>query len=525
MKQLILATILILVSFSATAQDCPMVWNDEFDGPGIDDSKWEFFQGFGVHTIQPQCVGYRQACYTDEDVWIEEGVAVFRTREDGGKYKTSWLWTTDRFTRTYGYYEIRTKFTDLEATGQWNAFWLYPNDNDKAYDGNLDTGVEVDIYEYPWMDDGTNHAVAWGGSVQTYPNIPRLAGLREGFHTFGVDWQPEGYTFYRDGEVIWETDQGVGRSPLKIIVSVEIQNGLFGGSMNIDNDAHLLPDYWYVDYVRVYECKPDFSSSSCEELEGVCCDSGDTCDGGVIQVSSDCGACCVGGTCQAGGGGDSCSDKNGICCNSDQTCEGGTVEGADDCSTCCIGGTCTDVSETCSDKDGDCCEFDEVCSGGSYDAATDCDNCCVGGTCEAVSTGVCGDSNCDADECQTCPDDCSFNKCCGDGTCDGREDCESCAADCECAVCNDGICGENECNTCPDDCSVNACCGDGTCQSTLGETCDSCLDDCISIHEADNNPCDGTISISEMSAYLDKWKIGTVDMNNLMEVIILWKTV
>ncbi len=51
---------------------------------------------------------------------------------------------------------------------------------------------------------------------------------------------------------------------------------------------------------------------------------------------------------------------------------------------------------------------------------------------------------------------------CGDGTCSGFEDCDSCEADCgPCPVCGDDVCEPNEaCELCPEDCGACPCVAD-----------------------------------------------------------------
>lgn len=94
----------------------------------------------------------------------------------------------------------------------------------------------------------------------------------------------------------------------------------------------------------------------------------------------------------------------------------------------------------------------------------------------------CGDGLCNGTEnCMTCASDCgACPPMCGDGTCSGTESCTSCPPDCgACPTrCGDGSCnGTETCTTCSTDCG--ACpprCGDGACNG--GETCTSCSTDC-----------------------------------------------
>jgi hypothetical protein len=47
---------------------------------------------------------------------------------------------------------------------------------------------------------------------------------------------------------------------------------------------------------------------------------------------------------------------------------------------------------------------------------------------------------------------------------------------------------------------------------------------CSPVHAADNTPCDGTIRMAELSAYISLWKQGTaVSLASLMEAIRIWK--
>jgi len=81
-----------------------------------------------------------------------------------------------------------------------------------------------------------------------------------------------------------------------------------------------------------------------------------------------------------------------------------------------------------------------------------------------------------------------------------------------------------DCTTCPEDRGDCPVCGDGTCDA--GEDCTTCPEDCGEcqcIHDADNNPCDGVVSTEELSAYINEWKAGTVNIQDLMGGIVEWK--
>jgi beta-glucanase (GH16 family) len=72
--------------------------------------------------------------------------------------------------------------------------------------------------------------------------------LIEGFHDYGLLWTKEEYVFYVDGKEVWRTKAGgVSQVPEYLKLTEEI--GEWGG----DITKAQLPDYFEVDYVRVYE--------------------------------------------------------------------------------------------------------------------------------------------------------------------------------------------------------------------------------------------------------------------------------
>ncbi len=94
---------------------------------------------------------------------------------------------------------------------------------------------------------------------------------------------------------------------------------------------------------------------------------------------------------------------------------------------------------------------------------------------------------------------------CGDGSCNGNENCGSCSQDCgECRpppgeeYCGDGYCNRyDDCHNCPQDCGtcpeVNYC-GNGYCEGYRGEDCSSCEIDCGSCNWCGDGRCDGSES-------------------------------
>ncbi|MEZ4266201.1 MAG: hypothetical protein R3F39_07465 [Myxococcota bacterium] len=193
-----------------------------------------------------------------------------------------------------------------------------------------------------------------------------------------------------------------------------------------------------------------------------------------VSAGADCGPgfegdCCVDSTDDGTGAGTpGCEDPDvtDCVCALDPFC-------------CAVAWDAICVDEAINDCGTVCDPGGPVCGDGTCDGGEDCGTCADDcGACATCGDGICG--NTPGEACDTCPSDCG--SCCGDGVCDpaGDEDCATCEADCgACAACGDGICGNTPgeaCDTCPSDCG--SCCGDGVCVSTQGEDCSSCPSDC-----------------------------------------------
>lgn len=160
----------------------------------------------------------------------------------------------------------------------------------------------------------------------------------------------------------------------------------------------------------------------------------------------------------------------------------------------CLEGVSNGCGSDAECDDGNTCNGQETCNGGTCQAGTpiDCNdnNGCTTDNC-APATGLCGHASVNCDDNDPCTadgcnptDGCTHSSstdCCGDGSCDGSEDCNTCPSDCLIGGgpgCNNGVCeptaGE-DCLSCPADCngkqsgppSGRFCCGDGAGQNPL----------------------------------------------------------
>ncbi len=216
-----------------------LAWSDEFQGSAIDPSKWEVLGDYKR----------RDGYWVKEDSYLDgQGNLILRIKKDGDRYTCGAVRTKGRFEHRYGYWVCRCQFP--QQPGHWPAFWMMAGGVGKVGEGGRD-GTEIDIMEKPWRDDRTTQNLHWDGYGKDHKSAGlqfSVPGLNEGSHTFGLYWTPEEYVFYVDGLESWRTSAG-GVSQVSEWAKLTEEIGKWGG----DIAQASLPDYFTVDYVRVYD--------------------------------------------------------------------------------------------------------------------------------------------------------------------------------------------------------------------------------------------------------------------------------
>lgn len=228
-----------------------LVWSDEFDGTVINPNNWQR-QGDIVR---------QQGYWMKEDSYLNgQGQLVLRVMQDpaNGHYGSGAL--QGSFLRAFGYFEAKVKFPTQQ--GHWPAFWLMSNSEGQTNVIGGSAGAEIDIVEKAWLTDHLQQALHWNG----YPPSPLAGsdgiqvtnvGVNDGgWHLFAVDWTSTNYAFYVDGTLTWSTNSGgVSQVPEYMMLTEEVGN--FGAGPNAWGTGPitnaLLPDYFLVEYARVYD--------------------------------------------------------------------------------------------------------------------------------------------------------------------------------------------------------------------------------------------------------------------------------
>ena len=216
-----------------------LVWHDEFDGNALDLSKW---------TYRPDAMR-RNGWWNQKTISVDGfGHLIIRTIRERGKYLDGCVTTQGKFERAFGYYVARIQLQ--RQPGHWPAFWITGIGALKAGSKGGRLGAEIDIMEKPWLENRVQHTLHWnwyGLRGSSEGKVVQISETLDGFHTFGLLWQPDKYVFYVDGKETWRTASGVSLVPEFILLSDEI--GEWAGEISQAD----LPDQFAVDYVRVYD--------------------------------------------------------------------------------------------------------------------------------------------------------------------------------------------------------------------------------------------------------------------------------
>ena len=249
----------ILLPVTAQAQQCwDLVWSDEFNGPNIDLSKWEFeVNGWGGGNNELQY-------YTDrtENAQIINGALHIIGRQetytgpDGTRnYTSARLRTIFQGDWKYGRFEASIKLPT--GQGMWPAFWMLPTD--WVYGGWPLSG-EIDIMENvgfePDIVHGTLHyGDAWPNNSYTGASI-NVSNSSTQFHTYAVEWEENEIRWYVDG-VHYSTKTPADLNPkpwpfdqrFHLLLNLAI-GGNWPGS---PDGSTVFPQHYEIDYVRVYQ--------------------------------------------------------------------------------------------------------------------------------------------------------------------------------------------------------------------------------------------------------------------------------
>jgi beta-glucanase (GH16 family) len=172
--------------------------------------------------------------------------AAIQASTSGLSYTSGELNSFHSFVQTYGYFEMTAKMP--AGQGFWPAFWLMPASGQSV--------PEIDVVETrsnnPTNTSGTAHSPSMG----MISNNATVADTTAGFHTYGMDWEPDFITWYFDGQKVFQSATPADMNvPMYMIVNLAA-GGFGGGTDGVSSGQMQIQD------IRVYKALGDPSQPS-----------------------------------------------------------------------------------------------------------------------------------------------------------------------------------------------------------------------------------------------------------------------
>jgi beta-glucanase (GH16 family) len=211
MKKKLLYIIVFLSINSLSAQNWQLVWEDDFNGSSLDQSKWTHDIGTGSQYGMWGWGNGEKQYYQSQNTTVDSGIATITVKEEPNGIIDSWsatsyfssskITTKGLFNFRYGKVEARIKTIDGQAF--WPAFWMLPSNGSWPCDG------EIDIMEQ-WGNDYLTNNTSGAAHIGTCPysqsthfyetssSYISSGSYADDFHTYSVIWKEDTITWYVD---------------------------------------------------------------------------------------------------------------------------------------------------------------------------------------------------------------------------------------------------------------------------------------------------------------------------------------
>lgn len=239
---------------STPSGDWELMFSDEFADTVTDTAKWN-----NIYKDRGWKDGI-QTFWRPENM-VENGTSLsVKFKKDwNNAYSSGNYNTSGKFEMAYGYWECRMHV--VFPDGYQSAFWMMPSDGTLPgglADDTANDGAEIDIVEANSQSNEFATNLHWDG-YGAYHHSSHVDVAAPGLHNnwmnvFGLEWTPEYLKFYYNGNVVRTVTNSSHISQIK--EHAILSGGVFAGDW-VDGDilTASLPDWGYIDYIRVYKNK------------------------------------------------------------------------------------------------------------------------------------------------------------------------------------------------------------------------------------------------------------------------------
>jgi len=293
-----------------------LVWNDEFEAPSVDVSKWDVATGVNAwyqrasdrRWVEPQwfnepfapwlqagTINGERQYYSPNNVTVNDGVLQIQARRETvanpvgiydpqfHRYTSGKLNTADEFQFRFGIVRWRAQLP--AGQGMWPALWMLNAPNPWYWDD------EIDVMEargsLPNITTSAHHFKTGADRVNRYNSAELSTGLnlQTGFHEYGLEWTTGRIQTHFNEQVVFTDTERVPQGPMFLIM-----NAAVGGAFDSvpANDA-IFPSNFLIDWVRVWQPSPwpsDLADGDFETHQGAHWANWNTIDDGNLSTVS-----------------------------------------------------------------------------------------------------------------------------------------------------------------------------------------------------------------------------------------------
>jgi Beta-glucanase/Beta-glucan synthetase len=235
-----------------------LVWQDEFDGKGIDGDKWTFVD-WAPGKVNNELQRYVPGGELDgkKTAFVKDGVLNICAIKHNDEVISARMNSTGNW--RYGYMEARIKLP--VGKGTWPAFWMMPVDFSEGWPQCGEIDIMEEIGADPNVTTSSIHCKEYYHVIGTQKTAKILTENAEtDFHVYAVEWTEDCIKSFRDGELFFtfendktgNDDTWPFNKPFYLILNLA-WGGDWGGCKGVDESA--LPCTYQIDYVRVFQKK------------------------------------------------------------------------------------------------------------------------------------------------------------------------------------------------------------------------------------------------------------------------------
>lgn len=238
-----------------------LVWEDDFKGKTIDDSKWSKIPRGG--SDWNNYMSDYDALYEVKDgELILRGIQNTALENDTAPFLTGGVFTKDKQTFGFGRLEIRAKLNP--AKGAWPAFWMLPAKSKWPSGGEIDIMERLSHDKFIYQTVHSEYTYNLG--IKDNPPASTVVGMKpDNYNVYAIEKYPDSLVFYLNDiktknypriETEHEGQFPFADEEFYLLLDMQL-----GGSWVGAVDPEELPVEMRIDWVRFYELNEEFSEN------------------------------------------------------------------------------------------------------------------------------------------------------------------------------------------------------------------------------------------------------------------------